>query len=264
AGAVCPWARVQPGARARGRRGALPHRLRRRLRHRRALDRLGVRAAQRGPAGALRARRDAAWDADRVLVVLPVHDRAAGPRARLVVAGGRRHGPRGRRRGAPQRRSSRPPRERHASRAAATLHLERRAPYLRARPERPPAPLPRQSIRVPAARRRLLGPPVARLVRRDALRLAVGTRRGGVRAGGIGRYAASIGANIDSVWGLAERALAALGVPDAALVIVVVTTTGVVATYLLHVLPHARRASDPVLSFGLATTVLLFWSRLYS
>ena len=46
--------------------------------------------------------------------------------------------------------------------------------------------------------------------------------------------------------------------------IVVVTTTGVVATYLLHVLPHARRASDPVLSFGLATTVLLFWSRLYS
>ena len=83
-------------------------------------------------------------------------------------------------------------------------------------------------------------------------------------AGGIGRYAASIGANIDSVWGLAERGLAALGVPDAALVIVVVTTTGVVATYLLHVLPHARRASDPVLSFGLATTVLLFWSRLYS
>jgi hypothetical protein len=81
---------------------------------------------------------------------------------------------------------------------------------------------------------------------------------------GLGFYAVGISSNLDSVWGIVERLLAALGVSDDAGAILVITFVGLIATYVLRVVPRGLRASDPVVAFLLATVALLFWSRLYS
>jgi hypothetical protein len=81
---------------------------------------------------------------------------------------------------------------------------------------------------------------------------------------GLGFYAVGISSNLDSVWGIVERALAAMGVPDTQGAILLITFVGLIATYVLRVVPRGLRASDPAVAFLLATVALLFWSRLYS
>lgn len=81
---------------------------------------------------------------------------------------------------------------------------------------------------------------------------------------GVGFYAVGIRSNLDSVWGIAERLLEVAGVPAAGVLVVVVTLAGLVITYVLRVLPMARRAADPAVGMAMATLALLFWSRLYS
>ena len=83
-------------------------------------------------------------------------------------------------------------------------------------------------------------------------------------AGGVGFYAVGIGANIDSVWGIVERVLVALGVPNAGAVVVALSLLGLAVTYAWHVVPRALRAADPAVAFALATVTVLLWSRLYS
>ena len=83
-------------------------------------------------------------------------------------------------------------------------------------------------------------------------------------AAGISFYAVGIPSNIDSVWGLAERLLRALGVDGAATIILATSLAGMAATYLFMTLPRGRRAQDPAAAFALATLTLLLWSRLYS
>ena len=46
--------------------------------------------------------------------------------------------------------------------------------------------------------------------------------------------------------------------------VLALTTGGLAVTYVVQVFPRGLRAKDPVVSFALATVVLLFWSRLYS
>jgi len=79
----------------------------------------------------------------------------------------------------------------------------------------------------------------------------------------VGAYAVEITANIDSPWVIVEHAISAIGV-DGHLAVLVLTYAGFAVTYVLLVLPRARRAHDPVVGFGLATVTLLLWSRLYS
>lgn len=81
---------------------------------------------------------------------------------------------------------------------------------------------------------------------------------------GLGFYAVGISSNLDSLWGIVERALAAMGVPDTQGAILLITFVGLIATYVLRVVPRGLRASDPAVAFLLATAALLFWSRLYS
>ena len=81
---------------------------------------------------------------------------------------------------------------------------------------------------------------------------------------GVGFYAVGIRSNLDSVWGLAERLLEVAGVPAAGAMVVAVTLTGLVLTYVFRVLPMARRAADPAVGMAMATLALLFWSRLFS
>ncbi|MDQ2953179.1 MAG: glycosyltransferase 87 family protein [Chloroflexota bacterium] len=83
-------------------------------------------------------------------------------------------------------------------------------------------------------------------------------------AAGVGFYAVGIRSNIDSVWGLAERLLTGLGLPNAPLLVLAATIGGLGLTYVGRVLPRAGRASDPAIGFCLATIAVLFWSRLYS
>ncbi|MBI3522831.1 MAG: DUF2029 domain-containing protein [Chloroflexi bacterium] len=73
-------------------------------------------------------------------------------------------------------------------------------------------------------------------------------------------YAAGIEANGDSFWGLLGRGPQALGI-DPQPLLVIVTLIGLLATYLIVV---RARPHDPAVAFGLATTTLLLWSRLYS
>ena len=83
-------------------------------------------------------------------------------------------------------------------------------------------------------------------------------------ASGLAFYATGIGSNLDSVWGLFERALKVAGLPASSLAVLALTTGGLAVTYVVQVFPRGLRAKDPVVSFALATVVLLFWSRLYS
>lgn len=78
----------------------------------------------------------------------------------------------------------------------------------------------------------------------------------------IGRYSVGIGANFDSLWGMAGGALSAAGV-EPAVPILAVTAVGLVATYAAFVLPLVR-TGDPAVPMALATITVLLWSRLYS
>jgi hypothetical protein len=82
--------------------------------------------------------------------------------------------------------------------------------------------------------------------------------------GGVGFYAIGIRSNIDSLWGLTERLLTTLGMPNAGGIVLAVTIVGLALTYLGFVLPRGHRAADPAVGFCLATIALLFWTRLYS
>ncbi len=79
----------------------------------------------------------------------------------------------------------------------------------------------------------------------------------------VGTYALGVAANIDSPWVLVERTASAAGL-DGRSAVLGVTYVGFALTYLLLVMPRARRAADPAISFALATVTLLLWSRLYS
>jgi len=80
----------------------------------------------------------------------------------------------------------------------------------------------------------------------------------------IGRYAAGIEPNFDSLWGLARSALVGIGVPEASRWILIATLGGLAVTYVVGVLPSAGRTPDPAIGVGLAVVALLFWTRLYS
>lgn len=77
------------------------------------------------------------------------------------------------------------------------------------------------------------------------------------------QYAYGIGANFDSVWALPALMLQAAGI-DPKTPILVISAIGLVATYLLLVVPRALRAADPVVGFALATATILLWNRFYS
>lgn len=77
------------------------------------------------------------------------------------------------------------------------------------------------------------------------------------------RYTVGLEPNLDSFWGIAFNALRGAGA-DPAGVLAVVTAVGLAATYLVLVLPAARRSPDPAASVGLAVVAVLVWSRLYS
>lgn len=70
--------------------------------------------------------------------------------------------------------------------------------------------------------------------------------------------------NFDSPWGLVFEVAAATGREEVVLVLGATTIVGLIATYFLGVLPHARRARDPVVGAGLAVITVLLWSRLFS
>ena len=79
------------------------------------------------------------------------------------------------------------------------------------------------------------------------------------------RYAAGPIHNLDSVWGLASGVLAAfLEESDVALVVLVLSTAGLVVTYVAVVVPASLRARDPAVPIASALLTLLLWSRLYS
>ena len=79
----------------------------------------------------------------------------------------------------------------------------------------------------------------------------------------VAAYAVSKPANFDSIWEIPTALLQAAGV-DPSLIIVGVTTAGLLVTYTIGVLPRAVRAADPVVAFALAVAAVLFWTRFYS
>ena len=82
--------------------------------------------------------------------------------------------------------------------------------------------------------------------------------------GGIVYYAAGYQAGGVAVWGLVAATLGTLGVPEPATLVLVATTIGLAATYVLLVLPKARTSSDPAVGFALGALSVLLWARLYS
>jgi hypothetical protein len=78
-----------------------------------------------------------------------------------------------------------------------------------------------------------------------------------------GEYAYGIAANPDSIWTLPALLLAQAGI-DPGTPILVLTFTGMAATYFALVLPRARRAADPVIGLALAVVTILLWNRFYS
>lgn len=70
--------------------------------------------------------------------------------------------------------------------------------------------------------------------------------------------------NVDSVWGIALGLLEGLGVPGAGQLLGLLAAAGLVLTYVLLVLPRARRSADPARGALLAVLALLLWSRLFS
>jgi hypothetical protein len=74
-------------------------------------------------------------------------------------------------------------------------------------------------------------------------------------------YYAGLGSNLDSVWGLLARLLAAVGVAPANAVVLVITLAGLLVTYAFA-LRHAR--SEPAVAFGLAVLAVMLWTQRYS
>jgi len=83
-------------------------------------------------------------------------------------------------------------------------------------------------------------------------------------ASGIAFYVTGYDASGIAVWGLVRTALDGLGVPNAAHLVLVLTTAGLAGTYLFAVAPRSRAAEDPVVGVSLAVIAVLFWSRLFS
>lgn len=79
----------------------------------------------------------------------------------------------------------------------------------------------------------------------------------------IGRYSVGIGTNFDSIWGIVAGLLEVFGADPTGLILVI-STVGLVVTYVAFVLPHARTARDPAAPIALAVFSVLLWSRLYS
>lgn len=77
---------------------------------------------------------------------------------------------------------------------------------------------------------------------------------------GVAFYA-SLGSNLDSVWGMLSRILATLGLAQADGIVLAITLVGLVVTYAIA-LRHAR--ADPAVAFGLAVLAVLLWTRRYS
>ena len=77
---------------------------------------------------------------------------------------------------------------------------------------------------------------------------------------GVAFYA-SLGSNLDSVWGMLSRILAALGLAQADGIVLVITVVGLVVTYAIA-LRHAR--AEPAVAFGLAVLAVMLWTRRYS
>jgi hypothetical protein len=78
----------------------------------------------------------------------------------------------------------------------------------------------------------------------------------------LGAYA-TIASNEESVWGLVAIGLGSNGV-DASGVLLAISTSGLVLTYVLVVVPRALRSADPAVGAAYAVLALLLWSRLYS
>lgn len=76
------------------------------------------------------------------------------------------------------------------------------------------------------------------------------------------RYSVGTRANFDSFWGLVASGFAGAGIP-AETVIAVLTTVGLIVTYVAFVLPLSR-SPDPAAPIALAVLTVLLWSRLYS
>lgn len=74
-------------------------------------------------------------------------------------------------------------------------------------------------------------------------------------------YYASLGSNLDSLWGMLARVLAALGLPAADGIVLVVTLVGLVITYAVA-LRYAR--AEPATAFGLAVLAVMLFARRYS
>jgi glycosyl transferase family 87 len=74
-------------------------------------------------------------------------------------------------------------------------------------------------------------------------------------------YYASLGSNIDSAWGMLARLLAAIGLPSADGIVLIVTLAGLLGTFAFA-LRYAR--SEPAIAFGLAVLAVMLWARRYS
>jgi hypothetical protein len=74
-------------------------------------------------------------------------------------------------------------------------------------------------------------------------------------------YYASLGSNLDSVWGMLSRIFAALGLTQADGIVLVITLAGLLVTYAVA-LRHAR--AEPAVALGLAVLAVMLWTRRYS
>lgn len=81
--------------------------------------------------------------------------------------------------------------------------------------------------------------------------------------GPLERYSLGVTPNVDSPWGIAQSALRAVS-EDAAAALAAISLAGMLATYVLFVLPAARRARDIAAPAALAVLTVLIWSRLLS
>lgn len=81
---------------------------------------------------------------------------------------------------------------------------------------------------------------------------------------GVAYYATGYEAGGIAVWGLVRYAMDGLGVPNAAGIVLVLTTAGLVATYVFGIIPRSRHTADPAVGMCLTVIAILFWSRLFS
>jgi hypothetical protein len=74
-------------------------------------------------------------------------------------------------------------------------------------------------------------------------------------------YYASLGSNLDSVWGMLSRILTALGIAQADGIVLAITLAGLVLTYAVAL---RRARAEPAVAFGLAVLAVMLWTRRYS